>query len=617
MNIKPQHPRLLASESTWQQLRSNRKESPTLARLLKKVESEGRTLLTASPLVYYVEGSRLLAVSREAIQRILLWAFNYHVTGDEEFKVRAEQEMLNVCAFSDWNPVHFLDVAEMTTAVALGYDWLYDVLQPASRELIRRAIVEKGLKPGLDSEVQSNWWYACSYNWNQVCWGGLALGALAVAEEEPQLAEEILTRVRTYNPYGMKMYAPHGLYTEGPIYWGYGTTYEVILLAALESALGTDWNLSQSPGFLATADYPLEVTGPTSLLFGHSDGEQAGHLEPALFWFARRLQKPDILSFQYKYLSEYLAGKKPLNVHNSGGRFLPLLVIWAGNLEDRTLPKRPLAWYREGINPLVVFRTSWSDPDALFVALKGGSASAGHGHMDAGTFVLEADGVRWAEDLDKQDYHSVESKGINMWNFAQDGARWTVFRINNYSHNTLTINGRLHRVKGRAGIIHFSGDAEDSHTVVDLTEIFSGQADKVVRGFKMLPDRQVLIQDELSGLKPDDLVQWTFVTRAEVSVDGCHALLKQEGKTLRITLASPDNGVFEVIPCDPPDDGFNAPNPGVSILRAHLRAPESGQLLIQVLIQPGEKPRTDQMFPTTACESWSIPLQPPANEDQQ
>ncbi len=28
------------------------------------------------------------------------------------------------------------------------------------------------------------------------------------------------------------------LYPEGPTYWGYGTTYQVILLAALKSALG-------------------------------------------------------------------------------------------------------------------------------------------------------------------------------------------------------------------------------------------------------------------------------------------------------------------------------------------------------------------------------------------
>ena len=31
--------------------------------------------------------------------------------------------MLTAARFEDWNPSHFLDVAEMTFALAIGYDW--------------------------------------------------------------------------------------------------------------------------------------------------------------------------------------------------------------------------------------------------------------------------------------------------------------------------------------------------------------------------------------------------------------------------------------------------------------------------------------------------------------
>lgn len=51
-----------------------------------------------------------------------------------------------------WNPSHFLDVAEMTGGLAIGYDWLYDDLSPESREKIRQAIVAKGLGPALASQ---------------------------------------------------------------------------------------------------------------------------------------------------------------------------------------------------------------------------------------------------------------------------------------------------------------------------------------------------------------------------------------------------------------------------------------------------------------------------------
>ena len=38
-----------------------------------------------------------------------------------------------------------------------------------------------------------------------------------------------------------------------------------------------------------------------------------------------------------------------------------------------------------------VFR-AWTDPEALYLAFKGGNNQANHGHMDIGSFVLDAGG---------------------------------------------------------------------------------------------------------------------------------------------------------------------------------------------------------------------------------
>jgi hypothetical protein len=294
MNL-PQHPRLLVTGSTWTEMKARRAQSPIFDQYLRKMEDDGRSSLAEIPVRYELEGFRLLGVSREAFKRIVLWSFNYNINGDSVFKRRAEQEMLAVAAFPDWNPKHFLDVGEMTAGVALGYDWLYDALSPASRAIIREAIIEKGLKQGLDLKASTNWWYTTASNWNQVCIGGLVLGALSIAEDEPELLEQTLANARTYAPIGLKPYAPDGVYPEGPGYWSYGTTYQVILLAALESALGTDWGLSQSPGFPVTGDYPQAVTGPTHRLYSYSDGGERVEVMPALYWLAQKFQKPDIL----------------------------------------------------------------------------------------------------------------------------------------------------------------------------------------------------------------------------------------------------------------------------------------------------------------------------------
>lgn len=609
-DIKPHHPRLLVTDKTWEDLQNERKQSPVLDQFLRKLETDGRAMLSAPPLTDKITGRRLLTISREAFKRIVLWSFDYRMTGDKAFKVRAEQEMLAAAAFKNWNPSHFLDVAEMTAGMSLGYDWLYDTLSKKSQETIRQAIIEKGLKAGIDPKSPGAGWYKMANNWNEICSSGLTLGALAVADTAPDIAGKTLSQVRAYNPTGMKEYVPDGVYPEGPGYWEYGTTYEVMLIAALESALGTDWGISKDRGFWSTAEYPLEVTGPTGLAFNYSDGDEKVEMEPALFWFAHKRHDPDILHYQYALLQRYLDDPHPPKEDSDANRFMPLLAIWASatDLDHQTPPDRPLGWLGVGPNSVVSFRSSWTDPKALFLAAKGGSASLSHAHMDAGAFVLDADGVRWAKMLGAQDYKSLESKGIDLWNGKQDGGRWTVFRLNNFSQSTLTINGRLHYAAGKAPIIRFSNNPESPHAVIDLSAIFTGQAQKVVRGFKLLPNREVLIQDELSGLIPGDEVRWAFVTGAAVTPDGRHADLQQMGESLQLALLSPTEGKFEVIPADPPVDNFNAPNPGTSILIAKLHPDASGNLLIQVLIQPGKAPLSDRKIEVEPCESWSEAL---------
>jgi len=41
--------------------------------------------------------------------------------------------MLAAAQFPDWFPKHFLDTAEMTAALGVGYDWLFDFLSAEER----------------------------------------------------------------------------------------------------------------------------------------------------------------------------------------------------------------------------------------------------------------------------------------------------------------------------------------------------------------------------------------------------------------------------------------------------------------------------------------------------
>lgn len=582
--LRPTHPRLLATGEGWAQLTPRLAGEPDLAAYHAALLAAARQELAAPPATYTKTGRRLLSVSRQVVQRVLLLAYAWRTTGDEAFARRAEAEMLAVAAFPDWNPSHFLDVGEMTAALALGYDWLFDVLPPVSRDAIRQAIVTHGLQPGLAVTRSGKGWPKTENNWNQVCLGGLTLGALAIGDEEPRLAAEVLAAARKDIHHGLAPYAPDGVYPEGPSYWAYGTSYQVLMLAALDSALGTDWDLAASPGFLAGAGAYLQTTGPTGRHYNFSDGGEGKAFEPALFWFARQLHDPGLLLFERRML----AAAKSATAAVRGNRFAPLAALWwpaAGSAA--ATPALPTRWSGQGANPIAVYRESWTDPASLYLALKAGAAENNHGHMDAGSFVFEADGVRWAVDLGAQDYESLESKGVDLWNKKQDSQRWTVYRLNNFSHNTLTLGGQLHRVDGRATLRGWTGGTP---AVVDLAPVFAGQATQARRTFALSGGRKVAITDELRGLAPGTTVRWQMATRAAVTLDGATATLRQDGRSLTVAAHAPAAATFAVAPAEPPPDAYNARNPGVQLLSFTATAPADGSLTLQVTLTPVSHP---------------------------
>lgn len=139
------HPRLLLPEGGEEAIKKAIAEYPPLAAVHQRIMELCDRTLTEPPVERIKEGKRLLAISRIALKRIYYLSYAYRMTGDKKYAHRAEQEMLAVSRFTDWNPTHFLDVGEMVMALAIGYDWLYDSLQPDTRRVVREAIIEKDL----------------------------------------------------------------------------------------------------------------------------------------------------------------------------------------------------------------------------------------------------------------------------------------------------------------------------------------------------------------------------------------------------------------------------------------------------------------------------------------
>ena len=592
------HPRLFMQKDEEKTLISAITHNSDLKTVDLALKKSGNSIINLPLLEHKKIGKRLLHISREALRRVFVLSYLYRTTKEQKYFDAAEKELLQLSSFTDWNPTHFLDVAEMTLAVSIGYDWLYDKLSDSSREKIRTAIIEKGLNPSLDKKYNS--WLKVQNNWNQVCNAGVSLGAMAVYENDPAMASQIISRAIESIKVPMKRYEPNGTYPEGYSYWAYGTTYNVIFLDALKKLTNNDFGLGHTPGFTATAEYFQHLMGTSGLSFNYSDSMSSPEMSSATFWFAKNLNNPSLVWNDLQYIRNPDKAKQL-----SSDRFLPLIPIWGKDIQKLS-PQCPekLFWSGEGDNPVAMMRSSWTDPNALFVGFKLGSPSVEHGHMDVGSFVFDADGVRWAMDFGQQEYESLESKNIDLWSYGQNAQRWTVFRYNSLSHNMLTFDNDQQYSKGKATFLKKSDNKDFSFATSDLSDLYKTKVPKVVRGIALKDQAYALIQDEVQTGSVPTIVRWRMLTPANAEIiSPTEILLKKDNKKLLLKINSATPVTLKTW-STAPTNSYDAPNPGTVLVGFETELPANTKSTFAVQLIPRGKMKKRFEMKVQPLEEW-------------
>ena len=571
-----EHPRLLLLTNEESRIKSEIKNDKAWADVNDAIIQECAAITQLPTIERKMIGRRLLQTSREALRRVFFLSYAWRMTGREEYFKKCEEELLAVSKFEDWNPDHFLDVAEMTLAVAIGYDWLYPRLSQSSKDIISKAIIEKGLTPALNPK--HNGWQRGKNNWNQVCNTGITFGALAVFEQQPEVVTQIIEKAIQSIKLPMAAYGPEGNYVEGYSYWAYGTSFNLFFISALEKIFGTDFGLANEPGFLQTASFYQNLIGTSGTPFNYGDAGGNEGLQPAMFWFADKLKDNSLLSIEKEYLqtSKY-------NVKTN--RLLPAAMIWGKGvkLNEMIAPKTNL-WFGRSENEIAVLRSGWERGKDIYVGFKGGTASVGHAHMDAGSFVLDMDGLRWASELGMQQYNSLESAGLSIWDMSQKSQRWQVFRLNNHSHNTLTVNGKLHNMVGNAKLVSKSDDANNTRAVFDLSPVFQPDLQQAQRGIAIIDKTYVTVRDEISTGDKEAVVRWAMLTPAKVeNLKAKEATLTSKGKQLKFYVEGLEEVKLQTWSTDPPQS-YDAPNPGTTLLGFELKLPANTKKSFNVVL---------------------------------
>ncbi len=537
-NLSKKSPKLILTPEIEKQLKSKLKTDPLVQTYFQYLKKNADSILQMPLLKRELEGFRMLAVSRQMVERMGILSMVYRIEKNPLILERINNEILAVCDFEDWNPQHYLDVAEMSFAVALAVDWTGEWLPRATVSNAKSSLIEKGLKPSFNEGGTRMGWINGVNNWNAVCHGGLVTAALTTFDVNPELSAKTLSRALEKLPRSLAEYAPDGVYPEGPTYWGYGTSYTVVAANALETALGSDFGISKSPGFMESPMFVLQATAPSGEVFNFADCGTLGKGSTAVLmsWFASKTG--DELFFDEEVF------KNPVKLDRMAG---PGLVWMSQNkkLKSGTLEKE---WYGAGHNPVAVFRDREND---FYLAVKGGKANLSHGNMDAGTFVFELDGIRWVVDPGNQSYYPLNRIGFRLSDHSQDGERWTLLTKKNQGHSTITVNDERFDVDATAEFVDFQ-IGEKPEATIDLTPLYFGNVSSAKRRILKENNTSLVIEDQIEINELTREINWGMMTQADVQPTKTGALLRQDGKELILEIIEPKGASISLISLDPP-----------------------------------------------------------------
>lgn len=572
--VEMAHPRLILRSGDFDAVRRLIEQDSVAQRMHAQIERRANQIM-AQPVSERIQtGKRLLGVSRNVLERITMWSYMYYYTGEQKYVERAEREMLAVSAFSDWNPSHFLDVGEMTTALAIGLDWLYDELPESSRATIAQAIAEKGLRA---AELSEYWWYTGTNNWNSVCNAGLVMGAIAIADRYPELAKAHIAKSIKSNHLAMPSYGPDGIYPEGYGYWDYGTWFQVLMIESLRSAFGDSDGFEKYPGFLESARFMDYMQSFDRRVYCFSDdGTSHDISNPLLYWFAHETGDMSLV------WNERIITSSVKNMRLGSRRLLPVAMLFMSRCDvSKITPSKNRCWSGQGEQPIFICR----DND-FYLGTKGGSPSLPHAHMDSGSFVYEWGGVRWATELGSQGYHSLEKVGVDLWNMKQASQRWDVFRLALDSHNTIMVNDKRLRVNGSATMTATYTDPDRSGAQFDMSSLYF-DLERAVRTITVNGEGRLTVVDDMKAGADDCRVRWTLCTPAVPKVVSRTEIELQSGdRKVLLRVVSPKGEVEPFVLPNTPRRSYDDDNKGTLRVGFYTNIPCGKSQTLKVEIVP-------------------------------
>lgn len=596
-----QHPRIQATKEDFDRIRSEIKTNRYKQRWANGIISAANLVLAAEPVKYELpDGERLLSICREVLSRMYSLGMAYQITGDKKYSERAYTELETVCKFNDWHPAHHLDPCEMATAVAIGYDWMYDAFTEGQRKVIEQgmynnAFYDAWLSYQSTSSAMTNSAVATN-NHNIVCNGGFLIGALAMMDVYPEVASYVAKNAIRGIDLMMWHFAPVGAWYEGAHYWEYTMQYTAKTISAMESALGTSYGLASCEGMSEAAISELYLESPIGI-YNYADSLLARIYTPEMYWLSDRYQNPDATKAVL-----YFTGGNTTDPEDQA-----LSLLWYDTSIEPDLIKLDKDRFYESLGTMTM-RNSWNDSEPTFVGIHAGETNVDHAQLDGGSFIFESQGIRWAKDLGMGNYNSE-----GYWDNTVNGLRWTHFRSRAESHNTVIINPDSkpdHKVDSFADIKLTASKPKGAIATVDMSELLSENVTGAKRGFFFTDNRtSLVIRDEIKLKKQSD-IYWIMITDADAQIDEKGATFTSSERKMRLDFVSNAEAQLSIAKAEPlltspktkPGD-----EPEETSKRFMIKLSGSGEVNLTVKLSDIDTAVTDVSDYDKSIDLWEVP----------
>jgi hypothetical protein len=561
VGLKDVHPRLLFTAADIQQIKITAITDAFAKATYDEIIAKADAVIPTPLLQYGLDGAGLRISNIHTIcnDQIPYLVLAYQFTKDNKYALRAWQQLDVMCDYPDWGANrHFLDAGIAGKGVALAYDGLYDYLTATQRTRLSNAVRAFVTQPG-KTQIETNTgvfkWYLTNDNWNGICHGGMIMAALATYEQDSTFNSNVISLSANGILRYMQSLDPDGASEEGMSYWSYGLSNTMLAFESMKRVLSTTYGLAEQPGFRKTGWFPYYVSGPAGTVSIGDDYTYNGKANRMLsyFWFSKYFNDANLARGHYDACITVNASKAA-----KMNGWTDLLFYRKDLVNAGSSAAYPLSNYMAGIDYMYVAESANND-NSLYIGMHSGDNAASHGHLDAGSFYIQALGENFAagnlgkEDPYPTDYFNTTNPSYTSapTTSATTPGRFYYYRVRTEAKNCLVFNPDARPEQNPSGVSTISksgSDATGGFYVVDLTSPYTRDVTAYKRGIKLNRNSGVItVQDEFTP-KASSTVYWLMQSPATdglvISTDGKTATMTKNGKTFYAIIQSPATAVF-------------------------------------------------------------------------